>query len=332
MAGTGVLMAVLLVVSLILLALLLSVVGPAGAALIAPFVVYYVFWFVRLMIDPFPRVLAIQILVWFLLALYLIVGTFGVDVQEKRVNSFYTTVAAADAALLIAASFQSGWARRVLALEGLVFVAVWALAVSLICCFVALGRGADSTVLFALTVVGPAAGIVLVGVGVVRQLAPDLLPAWGLGVTGQLVGEELGRHDWMVVKAWANRRPFRYSLKATRGEERLYVVVKEPPGSFAPLQLTPDEWRWANKHREYYVLAVVDFFGSDELRTWYVTDPTAPARPIERAISDHVAGAQRRRRPVPPELPRAWLEPRAVEARLLGRKDRVWPFVRYAAG
>lgn len=312
MAGLrgAVLLLVFAVVSSALLVRLLGFVGlPAETALIV-LLMYLVFWMVRLSIADFPRVLQTQSLVWFLVVLYLMAGVapaFGIDVREKRVDSFYTPVAAVDVALLIAAWSRSAWARRSLALEGLVFVAVLALVISLISCFVVLGRGADSNVLLGSTVIGPAAGIVLMGVGVVRQLAPDLLQVWGPRATEQLVGEELGRHGWVVVRPWTNRRPFGYDLKARRGKESLYVAVKSPAASFAPLELTPDEWQHAQKHGQSYVVAVVDFFGSDELRTWYVKDPAATASPIERAI------------PAPqlPKLPRAWIEPHAVEARSL---------------
>jgi hypothetical protein len=152
------------------------------------------------------------------------------------------TVATVHAALLVAASFQSGWARRVLALEGMVFVAVGALASSLICSVFVLGKGTDSTSLLAFAVAGPAAGLLLVGFGVVRQLAPDLLQVWGPRAREQHVGEELARHDW-AIKYAVNRRPFGYDLKAKRGKERPYILVKASVTFTTHTKLTPDQWK-----------------------------------------------------------------------------------------
>jgi hypothetical protein len=266
---------------------------------------YVLFWMLRVSIADQPRLLAARHLLWFLVVLSLLVAgadAFGVDVTSDRVDPFYTTVAQVDAALLLAAAFQSAWARRIRVLEGMVFVAVFALTVSLTCSFIALGRGADSSSLLAFTVAGLAAGLVLVATGVVRQVAPDVLEGWGPRVVDRLVGDELMRHDW-AVKYPRNRRRLAYDLRAERRDGNIRVGIKFSDSLTNP-KLTPIEWDCAKKQGRSYVLAVVDFFGSEQQHVWYVRDPTATALPIERAI------------PTPP-VRRVCIEPLAVDARLL---------------
>ena len=131
-----------------------------------------------------PRIRAIRYVLC--LVILVVVGLgfawiYGLDVGRAQVQAFYSTVAQVDAALLLAVAFQSGWARDRRALEGFVLLASGALLLSVSCSLVAIGRGADSAAMFALTVSGLAAGLVLVSLGAVQNVAPDLLEGWRSG-------------------------------------------------------------------------------------------------------------------------------------------------------
>jgi hypothetical protein len=284
--------------------------APAVVILLLGFVaiiVIYGLWLFsvyRAAVEDFPRFRAARYLFWFVVAVHLLVLFSQVDVQQNQVAGFYAAMATVDAALLVAASFQTGWARGNQALEGMIFLAIVALSASLICSLVVLGRGAGNSVFLAYTVTGPAAGVMLVAYGAVHQLAPDLVQHLNPRPEEQHVGEELDRHGWTIK--YPPPRSLGYDLKARSGTARLYVLVKSSVTFITETHLTPYQWKSAETHGTSYVLAIVDFLDSDEPRTWYVSAPTG----------GHRGGA------VPPPLLRAWLEPRAVDARLLGRDDR----------
>lgn len=105
----------------------------------------------------------------------LIAYDYGLQVKREQVQAFYSTMAQVDAALLIATAFQPRLAQDRRSLEAFVFLAGWGLAVSLTCSLWAIGRGADTATLLALTIVGSATGLVLVGLAVIQNTAPDLL-------------------------------------------------------------------------------------------------------------------------------------------------------------
>lgn len=263
---------------------------------------YLLLWWLRSLLVDNPRLLAARYLLWFLLVISLTTAgayALGLDVEDNNVDQFYGTAGQADAALLLAAAFQSAWARYVRALEGVVLVTVSALALSLTCCLIALGSGADNSTLLAFTVAGLVSGFVLVAIGVARQVAPDLLEDWGPRGEERLIAEQLGRQDWYVTHL-GSRRGRGYDLKAERGNARIYVAVSASVVWTQPT-LTQIQWKRAKRYGRSYVLAVVDYFGSEEQSTWYVRDPAATVTAIERAVS-------------PPRLHRPWLEPSAVKA------------------
>ncbi len=68
-------------------------------------------------------------------------------------------------------------------------------------------------------------------------------------------------------------------LEATRDGEILRVEVKSSVGFTQP-ELTEAEWAAAQRHGDGYVLAVVDFFGSENHVIWYVRNPAANAVPV----------------------------------------------------
>lgn len=168
---------------------LLGLPGPAGSLveslveLVLP--AYVLAWQWRLIEAKSPRIRAIRLVVCFAALVFVGVAfahTFGVEVQRSQVQAFYSTVATVEPALFLAVAFQSGWARdrrasrdRSAKLEAFVLLAGGALTSSFTCSLIAIGRGADSATLFAFTIVGLGFGIVLAGLAVVQNIAPDLL-------------------------------------------------------------------------------------------------------------------------------------------------------------
>jgi hypothetical protein len=95
-----------------------------------------------------------------------------------------------------------------------------------------------------------------------------------LAVAGELTG-----HGWSVVYR-GNQRGFGYDLEASTDEHVLRVEVKSSYGFTTP-ELTEAEWMAAQQWGDAYVLAVVDFFGSQKQTIWYVRNPAVAAIPVE---------------------------------------------------
>ena len=104
----------------------------------------------------------------------------------------------------------------------------------------------------------------------------------GLGAE-RLVAAELVRLGW-TVEYVGNQRGVGYDLSARRGAQTLCVEVKSSVGVCQP-ELTAAEWAGAQQHFERYVLAIVDFFGTDQAQIWYVRDPAGTASTTERSVS-----------------------------------------------
>lgn len=98
----------------------------------------------------------------------------------------------------------------------------------------------------------------------------------GVGAT-LAVANDLGAQGWNVLYR-ANQPRVGYDLEATREDARIRVEVKSSI-SFAVPELTEAEWESAQRYGDEYVLAVVDFFGSDQQSIWYVRDPASGAIP-----------------------------------------------------
>jgi hypothetical protein len=92
------------------------------------------------------------------------------------------------------------------------------------------------------------------------------------------VAEEMMAQGWLVVYR-GNQRGFGYDLEGTRDGQTLRIEVKSSVGFTQP-ELTSMEWEAAQRHGDEYVLAVVDFFGSENQVTWYVRNPAANAVPV----------------------------------------------------
>jgi len=113
------------------------------------------------------------------------------------------------------------------------------------------------------------------------------LPALGpLGEINSGVGAELAVASDLIAQGWevlyrGNQRGIGYDLEATREGQTLRVEVKSSVSFTAP-QLLEAEWNAAQLHSGEYILAVVDFYGSQSQAIWYVRDPAANANPAER--------------------------------------------------
>lgn len=172
----------LLVVIVMLTGLLLVLLGllrpQAVSALGFTVFAYGVTWQWRSIEATSPRIRKLRYVLCGLVLIgvgLLAAYAYGFRVKHDQVQAFYSTVAQVDAAMLLAAAFQSGWARDRRSLEAFVLLAGWALALSLACSLWSVARGSDSAILLALTVVGSVTGLVLVGLAVTQNIAPDLL-------------------------------------------------------------------------------------------------------------------------------------------------------------
>jgi len=123
-----------------------------------------------------------------------------------------------------------------------------------------------------------------------EQTEPPLMPVLGsimamnTGVGAEIaVAEQLVDHEWFVVYR-GNQRGYGYDIEASREGQTLRVEVKSSVGFTTP-ELTEAEWEAAQVHGDDYVLAVVDFYGSDEQAIWYLRNPAANAIPAERTVT-----------------------------------------------
>ena len=132
-----------------------------------------------------------------------------------------------------------------------------------------------------------------------NPLTPPLLPELPVGVpmpeldspgninsglgAELLIANELQGQSWDVVYT-GNRQLLGYDLLATRDAVVLRVEVKSSVGFTTP-ELTESEWGAAEDHADAYVLAVVDFYGSERQATWYVRNPAAIAQPTVRQVN-----------------------------------------------
>ena len=115
---------------------------------------------------------------------------------------------------------------------------------------------------------------------------PALPPAGEIntGVGAELaVADQLIRSGWQVVYR-GNQRGFGYDLEATRREDIIRVEVKSSV-SFTTPELLASEWKAAQQHGDSYILAVVDFYGSDQQSIWYTRNPAGNAVPVERTTT-----------------------------------------------
>lgn len=103
------------------------------------------------------------------------------------------------------------------------------------------------------------------------------------GVGAELtVARDVEKHGWAVTYR-GSLRGYGYDLEAKRADTTLRIEVKSSVDYCVPT-LTQEEWRAAQEHADDFVLAVVDFFGSERQRIYYVRNPAANLRPAERNV------------------------------------------------
>lgn len=119
-----------------------------------------------------------------------------------------------------------------------------------------------------------------------QQPVPSALPVvapegqLNTGVGAEIaVGTELQQYGW-TVEYFGNQKKIGYDLRATGGGDTKYVEVKSSVGLCTP-ELTEDEWKAAEEQGAAYVVAFVDFFGSESQSINYVPNPVATANAIQ---------------------------------------------------
>lgn len=150
--------------------------------------------------------------------------------------------------------------------------------------------------------VGPGVGVAVPPVGgpVPAAAAPIQV---NTGVGAEIaVAHELQARGWTVTY-FGSQRNIGYDLEASRDGVVLRVEVKSSVGVCVP-ELSEAEWQAAQAHGENYILAIVDFAGSQTPRFLYVRDPAAHVPPIEIYVRNY-------------RLPRADVQPLATDAEFL---------------
>ena len=110
---------------------------------------------------------------------------------------------------------------------------------------------------------------------------PDSALNTGVGAE-LLVAQDLIDQGWDVLYR-GNQHGIGYDLEAKRDEQTLRLEVKSSV-AFTHPELQPSEWEAAQHYQDEFVLAVVDFYGSNEPHIWYVRNPAANTTPVERNL------------------------------------------------
>lgn len=108
------------------------------------------------------------------------------------------------------------------------------------------------------------------------------------------LGAELAVANDLVERGWrvayrGSQQGVGFDLEAQRGDRTLRVEVKSSVASTTP-ELSESEWAAAREHGVSFVLAIVDFYGSERQAIWYVRDPGTAATPVERVTSIYRLG------------------------------------------
>ena len=130
-------------------------------------------------------------------------------------------------------------------------------------------------------------GLVLSGIsagsapGPLPLAPPDSVLNTGVGAE-LLVAQDLIDQGWDVLYR-GNQYRIGYDLEAKRDEQTLRLEVKSSV-AFTHPELQLSEWPAAQRYQDEFVLAVVDFYGSNEPRIWYVRNPAANITPAEHNL------------------------------------------------
>jgi hypothetical protein len=120
------------------------------------------------------------------------------------------------------------------------------------------------------------------GAASLPELSEPILANSGVGAE-LAVAADLSVYGWHVSYR-GSQAGVGYDLEAQHDEELLCVEVKSSVGFTTP-ELSESEWAAAQEHGGQFVLAVVDFYGSERQTIWYVRDPAATATAAERTAT-----------------------------------------------
>ena len=97
-----------------------------------------------------------------------------------------------------------------------------------------------------------------------------------------MVAQDLIDQGWDVLYR-GNQHGIGYDLEAKQDEQTLRLEVKSSV-AFTHPELQSSEWDAAQRYQDEFVLAVVDFYGSNEPRIWYVRNPAANTTSVARNL------------------------------------------------
>lgn len=115
-------------------------------------------------------------------------------------------------------------------------------------------------------------------------LSPPAAPASNDGADAESFVAKVLRSQGWDVAFYTNRRGYGFDLWARRGTRAMLIEVKSSLGDLGAVTLTPTEYRAALKHRDCFVLALVEHMGSDRPRLRMIQNPAA-ALQIEKRMS-----------------------------------------------
>lgn len=119
------------------------------------------------------------------------------------------------------------------------------------------------------------------------ELSGPMLANSGLGAE-LAVADDLARHGWKVSYR-GSQTGIGYDLEASQEDAQLCVEVKSSVGFTTP-ELSDSEWTAAQENGDRFVLAIVDFYGSQQQAIWYVRHPVAVTAPTERTTTVYRLG------------------------------------------
>lgn len=101
------------------------------------------------------------------------------------------------------------------------------------------------------------------------------------------VAKVLRSQGWEVA-FYTNRRGYGFDLWARRRDRAMVVEVKSSIVALGAISLTPTEYQAAQKHRDSYVLALVEHMDSVSPRLRMIQDPVAALQIEERRSASYV--------------------------------------------
>ncbi len=101
------------------------------------------------------------------------------------------------------------------------------------------------------------------------------------------VAKVLRSQDWEVL-FYTNRRGYGFDLWARRKDQAMVVEVKSSIAELGTVSLTPTEYRAAQKHRDNYVLALVEYMNEVAPRLRMIQNPVAALQIKKRRLTSYV--------------------------------------------